>query len=167
MTRSGLTDCFSGPFVLTANSLKDQVDPGTDPAFEIIGPESWGHGVANDFVAGNVRERPFQAVAWLDAHATFVDEDEEDDTVVSSLLSELPRLKRPLGEIFDRTLRWDFPPDRNHDLIGGLAFKFRQLFIEPWCRVGRNHAGVIIEVTIGPWRNGFRSVSKHDPCQQY
>src|SRR5690242_13190494 len=158
-------DGFSGPLVLTANSLEDEVDAGTDPAFEIIGPESRGHSVANDFVTGNVGKRPFQAVPRLDTHAMVVDEDEEDDTVVSPLLSELPRLKRPLGEILDRTLRWHFPPDCNHDLIGGLAFELRQLFIETLGRARRNHAGVIIEVTIGPRRNGFRSMSKLGPCE--
>ena len=163
LTRSLLADCFSGPLVLTTYSLKDEFDARTDPAFEIIGSESRRHSVANDFVAGDIGECPFQAVPRLDPHAMVVDEDEEDDTVVPSLLSDLPRLKRPLGEIFDRTLRWHFPPDRNHDLIGGLAFKLRQLFIETLCRAGRNNAGVIIEVAIGSGRNGFRSMSKRNP----
>ena len=94
-----------------------------------------------------------------------VDKDKENSAVVPPLLPDLPSLKSALGEVFNRTLRRHRQPDGDDNLIGGLAFKLRELFIETLRCSGRDHASIIVEIMIGLWRDRFRGLSQRDPSK--
>src|SRR5947207_15893241 len=95
---------LSAPLVLPANRFKYEIDSSSEAAFKIIRAESRGNSIANNLVAGDVGQRPFQPVARLDSHTMIVHESEKDDAIVSSPLPDLPFLRSAMGKVIDRTL---------------------------------------------------------------
>src|SRR4029077_11458581 len=158
MTAPALPHRFSASLVLPANCFKYEIDSSRKAALKVVRAESRGNSIANNLVAGDVGQRPFQPVARLDSHPVIVHENEKDSAVVSPLLPDLPYLESALGKVFDRTLRRHCPPDSDYNLIGGFALKLRQLFVETLSRPGRNDTGVIVEITVGFRRNCFGGV---------
>src|SRR5262249_24502867 len=142
LAASGLANGFSSSLVLAANCFEDEIDPSSKAAFKVSCAEGRRNSIANNLVAGDVGKGPFQPVARLDPHAVIVDKNKENSAIVPPLLPHLPGLKSALGKVFNRTLRRHGPPDGDDDLIGGLAFKLRELFIETLRCSGRNHASV-------------------------
>ena len=105
----------------------------TSPSiFGIQAAVSAGLGVFSlgDLLRGGVGQRSFEPVIGVQIHLAVLHKDEQDCAVSAISLANAPRLRDTLRVIFDRGIALHFRKNRDHDLIGSVAFELRELFIQ-------------------------------------
>ena len=135
---------------------------------EVLRLESRQDGLADDAFAGEIVERPFQAVSHLDAHRAVVLRDNQNGAVIDLLPAELPLLRDPQGELLDFLRRCR--SDHQHGQLTAFpGFERRQRLLQGGRLLRRQRAGLVGDMPDQRWHRHLRC-GKRGPaeraCQQ-
>src|SRR5215813_11229184 len=91
------------PFLgIDRHRLDDVIDPATNAAGEIVGPQTRDDGILDDEFGHRVGERAFEAIADLDAHLALVRRHDQQGAGILLLLTDLPVTPELVAIILNR-----------------------------------------------------------------
>ncbi len=125
-----------GAFVFALQSFADQRNTLGQSAIKVVIPKVRLDVILGDIKGGRVRDRSFGAVSRLDEHLSVAGENEKHHPVIDFLLADAPRLGDAPGVVGDIRIALHFRINRDDNLAGSVAFKLRELVIQPGCRPG-------------------------------
>ena len=158
---------LSGPFVLPLGGRDHGVKTGREPPGIIALPEPGLEIVIEDLLAGHIRQRPFEAVASLDARFVILHEDEQDRAVVVLLLAHAPGLEKAVAVIVERIVGLELGIDDGDDLVRRLAFEAGQLCVQRIGGGGVRHMRIVVEIMLRFRRHHLGRPGRHAGGQQH
>ena len=112
---------FLSRLIGSLNRLQNRVDPGGHPARCITGAKPRDDLTSDNLRRSSIGQCAFQPIADFNTNLSFLHGDQEQDSVVGSFLTQLPRRRDTVGVGFER-----FPFEgwehEHRDLVAGGLF---------------------------------------------
>ena len=140
-------------FIFTFGRGNDGLDAGRQATVKIARFKTWRNLFINDALAERVRQNPLQPITRLQKHSVILDKDKEHRAVVFILVANSPGPEDADAIIIHRGIGLHLRKNGDDDLLGSLALKIFQRLVQLRNRGGRNHIGVVVEISRGRRRN--------------
>src|SRR6266436_5777012 len=136
-----------GGLVGARDDLLDGVEPGGDAVGDLALAEARRDVLAQDLARERIGQLGLEAVPNLEAHLPVVDEDQEDDPVVETLLTHPPGLSQADRVVF-QALALQRAEDGDDDLVAALPLAHAEPVLEAGAVIGREHSGVVVDPVV-------------------
>ena len=153
-------DGLARSLIFAADCFLDRIDSYAETALVILFTKVRRDPILANVIGDRIGQRSLKAVADLDRHFVVSHKDEKGNAVAFVFLAYPPGLRDALGVIFDRRVALHLWEYSNDDLVGRFPLELLKLCVEPKGCFGRNDVSVVVEITVGFWRDDFRGAAR-------